>query len=372
MPDYIDVRSPLIHACGARLYRILPEGESNQITVNGTGQTLTEVLMNIDRALGGNTSMRFCPNIASRNELAGIMPGDRVYVMDASGDDSIEQPEEGEPRGAFYIFLPTMQWRLIGEFATQDMKDYVGEGSGLMVDEENHISLDLGPGLTLDDDGKIVIDPGAGLTEGSGGKLQVDAGDGLAITDGALINRAPMWNTQEVVTVSGTWTAKVTGWHEITLYHGGMGGVVTPASRMCYAGWSYLPLKGIAWFAKGQAVEVAIGAGGPGHIEGKDNNNPYGGLSHFGPVSGAADPAIPYLAVPGLYNIAVSSGSITATSSRPVTGGAYGEDGSGHATLYGGGGAAKYTTSSQIAGNGKGGCAIVRYYDPAKNPAAQS
>lgn len=343
--EFIDIKSPLYHACGARVYRILPETESDQVRVTNTGQTLTETLLNIDRALGGNTSMRFCPNIASRNQLAGILPGDRVYVLDASADPDVT--EEG--RGAFYIFLPTMQWRMIGEFATQDMKDYVKEAGGLTVGSDNTISI--------------------------------SCGSGLALAAGRIVNAAPVFNTEKVLTTSGSWIAPLSTWYHVKLIGGGCGGL--GSLKDLTNRYQELGAEGgdsggceefIRFYEKGELVSYAIGAGGIGQILVGSNTVPeslYGGVTTFDGVTTKTSWQPGNNCFKGERNRSNSDYHVGASGGGAGAGQASNTQTYANGQKPGAGGGVYVTTppsTYRLAGNGSAGAVYIRYYDPALEP----
>lgn len=230
--EAIEVKSPLYHACGASLYKILPETSADQVWVSGV--TLLEHLEGISRSIAGSSVFRFVNTIPERNLLTNLNVGDRVYVTDASGDPAINQAVP-----ASYIWMPTHEWQQIGQAAPPDMKDYVdGEG---------------------------------GIAVGASGKMSVAlaAGEGIAVEGARIANLAPMFNAEEWITASGEWTAKATGWHEVLLIGGGGGSFCDITSWGGFGGNAGRRFSFLRHCQKGQKIPVTIGAGG---IGGATNN----------------------------------------------------------------------------------------------------
>lgn len=145
----IDVRSPIYHACGGVIYRILPETTSDQVNVGAA--TLSQQLENINRAIAGSSTVRFVNSIAERDVLTNLLPGDRAYVLDASGDPAI-----GTAKSAMYIWMPDLRWAQVGETAAPQMEDYVQENGGLAVNG-NRLAVELEEtgGLNRTDEGRL-------------------------------------------------------------------------------------------------------------------------------------------------------------------------------------------------------------------------
>lgn len=108
----LDVKSPIYHACGATLYRILPETDSDQVAVGET--TLTEYLKDIQEDLSAASTIKFVNTIADRNVLTNLSAGDRVYVRNSMADT-------GEERPALYIWLPEKRWEEVAGWAAERM-----------------------------------------------------------------------------------------------------------------------------------------------------------------------------------------------------------------------------------------------------------
>lgn len=110
----IPVKSPLFQACANHLYQILVETEASQVkTADGLN---VEVRLNtIERALAGNTTMHLAANIADRDALQGLIVGDKVYVDDATGDDTVDKG------GAMYLWQANGTFKKLSEDESLDL-----------------------------------------------------------------------------------------------------------------------------------------------------------------------------------------------------------------------------------------------------------
>lgn len=352
MSEITDVKSALYHVCGNITYRILPETETDQVAISGSTLTLSEYLAQIDRNLGGTLSTRFASNIATRNGLAGVEPGDRVYVLDASDDDQVIPGH-----GAFYIYLPSYQWRLVGSDAKPDASQLAEKLRGFALDDEGKLELLTGAGLALDEDGKLAASLGEGLANDE---------------NGAIFNLAPVFNRRVYITESGDWEAPVTGWCKLQLISGGDGGVANVSTGGTWGGLSGIYLDAFARLQKGQIIPVTIGAGGIGK-SGTSSSVAVGGHTSFGDISTAS---------PGKY---IGKRFLRSQPHDSNDGNTLWSDGCGlghgsannpnwvNAQWYGGGGAVichVNNAAASVFGNGYQGCVMVDYYDPDYDPEA--
>lgn len=163
------------------------------------------------------------------------------------------------------------------------------------------------------------------------------------------------YNTEEIITESGTWEAPVDGDFEITVIGGGSGAHV--GSNYLQGGFSGNYNRQLRHIKKGTKIQITIGSGGIG----TDTESDYwGSPTVFGDISSDAK------------NTAIPGGKVFFTSAvnADAFGGGFGGAGAGqfNAKFYGGGGAARHTSENQIFfGNGAQGCVIIRWYDPRKD-----
>lgn len=313
--EIIEVASPLYHACGTNLFKILPETTAEQVRVSGV--SLREHLEGISRAIAGSSVFRFVNSIPERNLLTNLNVGDRVYVTDASAD-----PEINQAVPASYIWMPTHEWRQIGQAAPPDMNDYVLTGGGLAVNSQGKVKLSAMP-----------------------------------------FERGLLANTEEILTTSGEYTVKASGWHEVTVIGGGASGGFAYGTEwhIIFSGHSGAIERELVYLVKGQKVPVEIGAGGQA-VAGANNNvnQQEGGNTSFGSVTTLGSPKRLYgadIQAPAQYSMSARGGGLGAA------------DWQNPPSYYGGGGAGycdAYATAA-IVTNGYQGAVILRYHDPDKD-----
>lgn len=211
--DVVDVASPLYQASGGRLYRIHPTTKAKYVEME-SGLDVETRMNTIERNLASNSRIYFADNIAGRDALAPLTPGDCCFVFDASADPAVRKGP------AMYLWLPRLSWQMLYKgMSPLDADNWLKKGGGLKVDEDNKLYVDfsdmpaaqkttlirqiIGAGLTPDANGKISLDAagiaGAGL-KGSGSTLSFDAaaaaGNGLTGSGSTLaVNPAALAGT---------------------------------------------------------------------------------------------------------------------------------------------------------------------------------
>ncbi|MBD5416940.1 MAG: hypothetical protein HDR50_04630, partial [Desulfovibrio sp.] len=95
----------------------------------------------------------------------------------------------------------------------------------------------------------------AGLMQPDGKTVTVDEAGRLSALGGNLLLNGELWLTE-----SGTFTARVTGWHEVLCIDGGHGAYATYYSVI--GGDSGGLRWGFAWLVAGEEYPVTVGAGG--------------------------------------------------------------------------------------------------------------
>ena len=106
----INLPTPMFQAVGGQLYKLLLETTAAQVKM-GDGVTVETRVNTLERALAANTTTRFADTIADRDALTGMIPGDRVYVTDATVLKG----------GATYIWMPELRWRKLSEEESMDV-----------------------------------------------------------------------------------------------------------------------------------------------------------------------------------------------------------------------------------------------------------
>ena len=194
-----------------------------------------------------------------------------------------------------------------------------------------------------------------------------------------------VYNTREVLTASGTWTAPVDGWYKITAIGGGGGG-----GRSGQGAWSFSGSGGGSggwgighlFLKKNQQVPYTIGAGGKGAVVSSGSKATAGGDTTFLTIVGGGgeggDVALytgggkggsgTIVGWPGGMGESqwVTSGT---TWVKPGAGGGPGGGVVGKGTWYGAGGAGGHrvnTPQDWPGADGASGAVIIEYFDPNK------
>ena len=100
----INVNTPLFQAIGGQLYKLLIETIAANVMMSD-GVSVETRVNTIERALAANTTTYFADDIAGRDALRGLIPGDRVIVLDATGDETVSKG------AATYVYMPDLTFR---------------------------------------------------------------------------------------------------------------------------------------------------------------------------------------------------------------------------------------------------------------------
>lgn len=195
-----------------------------------------------------------------------------------------------------------------------------------------------------------------------------------------LMRPAPIYNTKNILTTSGTYTAPVSGWYKVTAVGGGGGG-----GNGRYSGTTGIGGGGGAsgnteadyvYIDKGDSCQYTIGAGGNAESNGGDTSFSVDGVVKLTANGGNGA----YLIYPGKGGEKGFSGtSGDSNSTGYATGGTGGGNGGGidrlamyDATGFGAGGGGGHggptgsADYSVTGGKGYQGCIIIEYFDPDK------
>lgn len=110
----INLPTPIYQAIGGQLYKLLLETLATQVFMSD-GVSVETRVNTLERALAANTTTRFADTIEARDQLTGMIPGDRVFVIDATGDPTVDKG------GATYIWMPGLTWRKLSEEEGMDV-----------------------------------------------------------------------------------------------------------------------------------------------------------------------------------------------------------------------------------------------------------
>lgn len=206
-----------------------------------------------------------------------------------------------------------------------------------------------------------------------------------------------LYNTEEILTESGTYTVKVTGWYKVIVVSGGDGAYAWKRSSgfidQVSGGAGGRIETHLRYYTKGQQIPVTIGAGGLASLlirdslDSQEQHN--GGNTIFGDITVYRGGNNVSLVPMGFYSgqgDAISAGGTGIDNiAKFPTYALVKSDGSNFhiasldAPTYGGGGAVwvRYTAGSiteatedkllWAIGDGKQGCVKLHYYDPAKD-----
>lgn len=114
--NVVDVIGPILHPCGGRLYRYMPEINTDAVKLAG-GKTLTTQLQQVAQTLATKSDIKFVDTILQRDLLQNLMPGDRVFVADASLDPQVAQASM--PAGVLYLYTADETWAMISAAAAE-------------------------------------------------------------------------------------------------------------------------------------------------------------------------------------------------------------------------------------------------------------
>lgn len=202
--EIVDLYTPLFEAVGGRLYRLHILSAAAAILM-GDGTSVEGRINTLERLLAQNSTTRFAANIADRDALAGVTPGDICHVKDASQDPLVGSGS------ATYLRTPDLEWKLLylGE-SPLDPSALIAPGGGL-TEQGRRLAVKLADLINPDkglviESGKLSVDAsklvssGGGLALDSGGKISVDFSQMPTDKFEALLRslRLPVWLTSDL------------------------------------------------------------------------------------------------------------------------------------------------------------------------------
>lgn len=267
-----------------------------------------------------------------------------------------------------------------------------GETIRFCPDKKIFVPLKDGGGIIVDKDG-LHLDPA------HEGKTWCVYYPGIADDDASVIEKLPTgalviddeddnelggdvaphsgWNSEIWITESGTFTAPVTGWYEITAIGGGAGGFYNPASGAISGASAEIYTRLIRLNA-GDTATIKIGAGATNIIQ--TTAAPDTNLAALGGKTSFQIGNVIVQASGGGINYVPTLGYIDHAYTRPLNSyfiyfpGQYGGHTDGNTIVmrmsgFGAGGSIHGGTSGVEPAQG---CVHLRYYDPAKNNGSAS
>ena len=195
---FVEVPTVFSQTAGGGRYILFPRTVAANVDM-GDGSSALERIRLLERGLAANTTTTVVETIAERDLLAGKIPGDKCYVIDATADPGVEKG------GAVYIWMPARgdeapYWRKMSEEESQDVtlrwENITGrpQQSAADIDEaallahahDNACVLDV---LGRDDSGRLTID-GRPVDDGCRDTVTADSlGEALpaALRDGGML-----------------------------------------------------------------------------------------------------------------------------------------------------------------------------------------
>lgn len=155
----INLNTPLYQAIGGQLYKLLLETVASQVRMSD-GVSVETRINTIERALAANTTTYFADDIEARDALRGLIPGDRVIVLDAAGDETVNKG------AATYVYMPDLSFRKLAE---DESMDFVFDWDKLINKPASSASeIDLAVARQHSHGNRTVLDQ---LTENESGQL---------------------------------------------------------------------------------------------------------------------------------------------------------------------------------------------------------
>lgn len=99
LPEPIQANVIINQTIGGQIFEVNPKTTAEQVKF-ADGTDLNTRMAVVERAASGAAVVRFAANIAERDALTGLNPGDKVIVEDATGDPTVTKG------GARYVYLP--------------------------------------------------------------------------------------------------------------------------------------------------------------------------------------------------------------------------------------------------------------------------
>lgn len=199
-------------------------------------------------------------------------------------------------------------------------------------------------------------------------------GNLLQYNNGKINALSQNLNNEEIIEVSGEWTAPLSTHYIVTCIAGGWGSYFENNTKAGLSGKSGNRITKIIYLEKDQNVPVIIGAEGVGCFDNYNINLIAGGKTSFGNIS-TDDITNPYLEVWPQIGIRLGSSGNFRISVGPNSKLADWNNSNNNGYNFGGGAGISYLlnhtmSNPTIIGNGYPGCIIIRWNDPYKTNAS--
>lgn len=197
----VNLPTPMFQAVGGQVYKLLLETIASQVKMSD-GVSVETRLVTLERALAANTKMYFADDIAARDKLSGLIPGDKVHVKDATGDETVEKG------WAEYIYQPDLTFHKIAEGESLDVvlnwNDIIGkpESEPTQIDaavlQQHHHANKTELDQLSDDGADHLLYKGLRVNDGKAWvkmAASVEAVDKAELAEGALVIVNPALGT---------------------------------------------------------------------------------------------------------------------------------------------------------------------------------
>lgn len=195
----IPVQTPLYQTCGGQKYKLNLETTAAQVKM-GDGVDVETRVTTLERALAANTTTHIVDTIEERDALKNLVVGDKVQVLDATADETVEKG------GATYLYMKDFTFRKIAEEEAMDVicnwehlqdkpESAVGDIDDAVIKQHTHANktvLDLlgddGAGQATGEPGHLTYN-GKLVWDGKRDIVSINEGDPIPdnLRDGGLI-----------------------------------------------------------------------------------------------------------------------------------------------------------------------------------------
>ena len=273
---------------------------------------------------------------ANRTDQQAAVTAARQWAEKAP-DTPVDYDEDGNPRYSARHWAENAQ-KIAIEPPTAERRGSIRVGAGLHLETGENGEKDV---LAVSPDGVTTTVDEAGLLSALGGNL--------------------LLNSEEWITESGIFTARVTGWHSILAIDGGNGAYTHSSMEQTVGGASGAYKFANVYLEAGQELAVTIGAPGIG-VEKSTSLDPeqtHGGKTT---VDGVDFSRWEKCNFPGIILSRATGGHQVVVCGSGLGGAQGGTRGN----WYGSGGGAMIQPAASTAYKGSQGVVVFRYHDPAK------
>lgn len=114
LPTPIQTDITIMQTVGGQVFEINPKTTASQVKMSDGIDAQTRI-QTLERAVAGQTTTRIVQTVEERDALTGLVPGDQVWVLDATADETVEKG------GAKYLYMLDNTWLKIAEAESMDI-----------------------------------------------------------------------------------------------------------------------------------------------------------------------------------------------------------------------------------------------------------